>query len=145
MFGERLASLRKLNKITQVDLAKKLGIPRSTYSNYEAGKRQADYETLQKIAEYFEVTTDYLLGRTDDYKSTASNKPNFDSLSEINKILTDLGVTDFFMHNIDDWKNLTPVQVEELRKDFESFLEYKAFEAKKMRSNSDDDSSNKKS
>lgn len=37
-------------------------------SQYETGKRQPDYKTLLKVAEYFGVTTDYLLGRTDDPK-----------------------------------------------------------------------------
>ncbi|WP_142247960.1 helix-turn-helix domain-containing protein [Alkalihalobacterium alkalinitrilicum] len=68
MFGDRLAKLRTDKKLTQSDFASKLGIPRSTYSNYENGKRQPDFETLQKIADFFEVTTDYLLGRSDKPK-----------------------------------------------------------------------------
>lgn len=62
MFKERLTKLRKNTKLTQGELAKKLGIPRTTYSNYENGNRQPDYETLLKIAEFFDVSTDYLIG-----------------------------------------------------------------------------------
>jgi len=42
-----------------------LGITRPAYTAYEMGKRQPDYETLIKLADYFNVTVDYLLGRTE--------------------------------------------------------------------------------
>lgn len=60
-----LKQLRGKHKLTQEEFAVKLGIARSTYSGYETGKTEPDNETLQKIADYFEVSTDYLLGRTD--------------------------------------------------------------------------------
>lgn len=63
MFSERLKELRKKNNITQEQVAKHLGVKRSTYSNYEYGNREPDNETLNKIADYFEVSVDYLLGR----------------------------------------------------------------------------------
>lgn len=66
MFSQRLIELRKQTNLTQSDLAKKLGIPRTTYSNYENGNRQPDYETLEKIARYFEVTSDYLIGLSEN-------------------------------------------------------------------------------
>lgn len=66
MLGKRLSDLRKKHKITQVDISKKLGVNRSTYANYETGLREPDNETLQRLADYFEVSIDYLLGRTDD-------------------------------------------------------------------------------
>lgn len=69
MIGERLTHLRKQNKMTQEQIAKRLGIHRGTYSNYEANKRDPDYEMLQKIADVFGVTTDYLLGRVDSSRS----------------------------------------------------------------------------
>src|SRR5690606_41423361 len=69
MIGERLTQLRKQNKMTQEQIAKRLGIHRGTYSNYEANKRAPDYEMLQKIADVFGVTTDYLLGRVDSSRS----------------------------------------------------------------------------
>lgn len=59
----KLIELRKEKKLTQSDLAEVLGISRQAYSNYEAGKRQPDNETLLKLAEYFNVSVDYLLGR----------------------------------------------------------------------------------
>lgn len=66
MRHDRLRSLRKIKGLSQTEAAKKLGFARTTYSNYEAGNREPDNETLQKIADFFEVSTDYLLGRTDD-------------------------------------------------------------------------------
>lgn len=65
MFNVRLTYLRKDKKITQKDMAEVLGITRPAYTAYETGKRQPDFEMLQKIADYFDVSTDYLLGRDD--------------------------------------------------------------------------------
>ncbi|MFB0637471.1 helix-turn-helix domain-containing protein [Bacillus rugosus] len=62
MLSDRLVELRKSKKLTQQGLADKLKITRSSLSQYEIGNRQPDYETLKKIADFFEVTTDYLLG-----------------------------------------------------------------------------------
>ena len=58
----RLKELRKLKKATQDDVAKYLGISRPAYTAYEAGKREPDDETKIKLANYFNVTVDYLLG-----------------------------------------------------------------------------------
>jgi len=66
MFAKRLELLRKQKKLTHQDMADKLGITRQAYSNYENGKREPDYSTLEKIADFFKVKVDYLLGRTDD-------------------------------------------------------------------------------
>jgi transcriptional regulator with XRE-family HTH domain len=59
----RLKELRKSRNLTQDEMAKKIRIPRSTYSNYESGKREPDYHTLEQITDYFGVSVDYLLGR----------------------------------------------------------------------------------
>lgn len=64
MLSERLQHLRKQKDITQEEIAKYIGVTRPAYSAYEGGKRTPDYNTLQKLADYFNVTTDYLLGRT---------------------------------------------------------------------------------
>ncbi|WP_416730263.1 helix-turn-helix domain-containing protein [Fictibacillus sp. JL2B1089] len=65
MLGERLSNLRKNKGLSQYELADRLGFSRGKLANYEQGSRQPDYDTLQKIADYFEVSTDYLLGRED--------------------------------------------------------------------------------
>ncbi|KMM38618.1 hypothetical protein AB986_04905 [Alkalihalobacillus macyae] len=140
-FGIRLKELRKSKRITQKELSRILKLSESAVSMYERDEREPSFETLKALSELFEVSRAYLLGDTDDPQHSSNNSDkNYDSLSEINKILTDLGVTDFFMHNIEDWKDLNPEQVDELRRDFESFLEYKAFEAKKMKKEAKKDS-----
>lgn len=58
---DKLKELR--GKMTQEQIAKKLGLNRQTYRNYENGDRQPDFDTLTKMADYFGVTIDYLLGR----------------------------------------------------------------------------------
>ncbi|GAK01474.1 MULTISPECIES: helix-turn-helix domain-containing protein [Geomicrobium] len=63
MLSDKLSKLRTELKISQTELSKRLGIPRTTYSGYENGSREPDYETLLKIAKYFDVSTDYLLGK----------------------------------------------------------------------------------
>ncbi|CDQ41470.1 XRE family transcriptional regulator [Virgibacillus sp. CM-4] len=65
MLGKRMRHLRERENLSQLQLAKKLNIPNQSISNYERGFRNPDYETLNKIADFFEVTTDYLLGRSD--------------------------------------------------------------------------------
>lgn len=66
LFPERLRKLRQQKKLRQKDVADKLGITVSAYGYYEQGKREASYETLKKLADYFDVNIDYLIGRTDD-------------------------------------------------------------------------------
>lgn len=66
MLAERLKKLRNKEGMTQGEFAKKLGVARSTYSGYERGTSEPDNETLDKIANHFAVTTDYLLGRSVD-------------------------------------------------------------------------------
>lgn len=65
-FSQRLKYLRNEYKITQRELAKHLGVGRPTIAGYETKGLQPSYETLGKIADYFKVSTDYLLGRVDE-------------------------------------------------------------------------------
>ena len=65
MFGERLRALREHQEMSQLEVAKKLDIMQNTYSRYERGIREPDYATLQKIAKFFGVSIDYLLGNDD--------------------------------------------------------------------------------
>ena len=61
----RLKRIRKERKISQLRLAMDLNMNQNTISRYENMEREADYETLIKFADYFGVSLDYLLGRTD--------------------------------------------------------------------------------
>ena len=63
IFQERLIEQRKLNKLTQRQIAENLGIAQSSYIRYENGSAEPTLESLVKIAELFDVSVDYLLGR----------------------------------------------------------------------------------
>ena len=62
----RLKEIRTKRKISQVRLAMDLNMAQNTISRYERGQREADYETLIMFADYFNVSVDYLLGRTNN-------------------------------------------------------------------------------
>ncbi len=61
----RLKELRKSKNISQQKLAIDLDMNQNSISRYENGDREADYATLLAFADYFNVSLDYLLGRTD--------------------------------------------------------------------------------
>ena len=62
----RLKELRDRRGISQLKLAKALGLTQNRVSRYESGAREADYKTLIALADYFGVSVDYLLERTDN-------------------------------------------------------------------------------
>ncbi len=64
MFQERLKSMRLEAKLTQKELAEKLKIGQNTYSYWEKGIRKPVGENLNKLANFFNVSTDYLLGNS---------------------------------------------------------------------------------
>lgn len=87
-FKDRLVQLRKAKNMLQSDMAKKIGVARATYGAYEQGTRQPDFETLQRIANYFEVSTDFLLGNSVDNNQTVYGKNiNLAELSEKQRIV----------------------------------------------------------
>lgn len=60
-FGDKLKKLRTGQKLTQQQLAERLGVAKSVVSYYESGDRYPSYDVLVKIARIFHITTDYLL------------------------------------------------------------------------------------
>lgn len=80
----RIKELRKEKGITQNKFATELGISKCTISLYESGKREPDIATLLRIANYFDVSVDYLLGVVN------VKKPNNGALSESEIMLLDL-------------------------------------------------------
>ncbi len=65
MLSRRLRDLREDKDLRQEDVAKAIGIPTRTYGNYEMGVRNVPLDMLIKLAQFYEVSTDYLLGLTD--------------------------------------------------------------------------------
>ncbi len=64
LFPKRLSSLMKERKVSQQDLASAVDVQRQTISNYKQGKSSPDWETLCKIAHFFDVSADYLIDET---------------------------------------------------------------------------------
>jgi HTH-type transcriptional regulator, competence development regulator len=124
MLGKRIAELRKELKLSQYALAEKLGFSRGKLSNYEQGTREPDYETLEEIANFFEVSTDYLLGRTDQRdgvinKTDKSKINEYNPLDEINKMVKEYGIEQMGFFDIEKWKKLGPDEIDEIRRHFE--------------------------
>ncbi|MED1304181.1 hypothetical protein BK704_01250 [[Bacillus thuringiensis] serovar konkukian] len=88
-FGQRLKELR--GSRTQDEVAQKLGIARARYSHFENNRHEPDLQLIQKMANYYEVTTDYLLGNSnhktlDEEKSEKISKEAADLMERINKL-----------------------------------------------------------
>ncbi|MEH7277610.1 helix-turn-helix transcriptional regulator [Bacillus toyonensis] len=111
MFGTKLNFLRKEKKLRQEDMAKHLGIARTTYAMYEQGNREPDYDTLQKLADFFDVSVDYLLGRTEKRNNKELNSKDFFTESKLNLWFKDI-------------ENAPPEKLEEL-KQFWEFIKQK--------------------
>lgn len=65
---KRLKELRKKKRLSQLALAMKLNTSQNTISRYETGEREPGIEELVRIADFFQVSVDYLLERTDNPK-----------------------------------------------------------------------------
>lgn len=63
MFGSRMKNLRRSKGMNQVQLAEKLGVKKQSVSNWENGNIMPSIDMLVRIADFFHVSTDYLLGR----------------------------------------------------------------------------------
>ncbi len=74
MLSKRLVELRNETKLSQSDFANKLGIARTTLSGYELGTREPDIKTLQKIAGFFDVSVDYLIGNSEERKPLSAKE-----------------------------------------------------------------------
>lgn len=130
MLGRRIAKLRNSKGLSQYELAEKLGFSRGKLSNYEQGSRQPDYDTLAQIADFFGVTTDFLLGREPNEKET--NK-EFDPLAEINILLKKYNIDQSGFFDIEKWKAMGPEEIREL----ESYFEFITSRAKEKNLNDD--------
>jgi transcriptional regulator with XRE-family HTH domain len=128
VLAQRIKKLRELNNYSQKRVADALGISNVQLSRYESGDRKPEPETIKNIADFYDVSVDYLLGRT-DVSSLSSEQP-YDSLAEITKFVQQLGFTQMGFFNIEEWKNLSPEDVEDIKRHFE-FTVHKALERQK--------------
>lgn len=116
MLPERLKQLRTEANLTQRQLAKKTNTSQQSIASWESGERKPKLNAINKIAEYFNVSTDYLLGKTDIKERNENN-----SIESTANVLFRTTVKDL---------NLTPEQEEQLKKDLNEFIKKrrKAFE-----------------
>ena len=73
-----LKKLREEKGYTQAAVARELGISRQTYNNYELERREADYETLLKLAEFFDTTVDTLISGRDSAPQSSNSSVDED-------------------------------------------------------------------
>lgn len=108
--GSTIKTLRINNKLSQADLAYILNVSRSSIASYENDSRRPDYENLVKLARYFEVSVDFLLGLK---SSNGENSFNNKILNEIDTLLNSMPLdtnkkemilkelVDYFMWKVD--------------------------------------------
>ncbi|MBV4431517.1 helix-turn-helix domain-containing protein [Clostridium tyrobutyricum] len=110
-----LKELRYKKDIKQEDVAKAIGISKSGYGYYEQGRSMPDPEMLLKLAKYFKVSVDYLLGNSDN-----KNTPNSDitPAEKISKLVKDNKIETLAAHF--DGEDLTDDDVEDIKK----FIEF---------------------
>lgn len=72
-FAERLKELRKQAHLTQVELAKRLGIGQSSYADWERGKKNPTQENLIRLAQILNVSVDYLVGNSEEKSDELDN------------------------------------------------------------------------
>lgn len=82
LFSERLKELRKEKKLKQEDIANFLNVSRASYGHYETGHSDPPKEVIEKLADFFNVSTDYLLGRT-DIREPITDPATPDEINEI--------------------------------------------------------------
>lgn len=116
MFAARLRGLRENSGYrSQQDLAAALGVAQSTVANWECGRREPNHETTVKLADFFGVTVDYLMGRSDDPQGGA---------------VSDEGLKAAFWGGEED---LSPQEMDELWKDVREYAAYKAEQVRRRR------------
>lgn len=107
VFGERLKELRKAKGLLGKDLAELINVEPATISNWEKGKRFPKESMLIKIADFFNCSLDYLLGRTD-------NKSSRIYVSEFNNELIEIEINKNYPYE------LSPKQIEKMLSQLDS-------------------------
>lgn len=78
----KIRELREENRLTQQDMATKFGISRQVYANWENEINQPEIRMIIELADFFGVTVDYLIGRTDELGNIAAMPPAAPALAE---------------------------------------------------------------
>lgn len=89
MFSVRLKELREAYKLNQTELGEILGVTNQTVSNWENGNIASSIEMVEKIANYFKVSVDYLLFRTDSLTIKVNNL-TLEQIAHVQSIVNDI-------------------------------------------------------
>ena len=81
MFALKLKELRENLGLSQRALAVKLGVSQSTVGMWESSQREPNFKTIEELANFFDVTTDYLLGRADNKKPVVDDDIGYDDFT----------------------------------------------------------------
>src|SRR5690606_7237141 len=119
MRGDRLRKLRQEKRLTQEQLGKIIHVSKVSISGYENGERSPDTENLTRLANFFDVTTDYLLGRTDN----PNGHVEIDPIAEHKRILKKYGIEDSGFFDIEKWKQMGPEELKQLENYFKYIVE----------------------
>ncbi|QEK12756.1 helix-turn-helix transcriptional regulator [Crassaminicella thermophila] len=84
-FGDRLKELRIENNMTQEELAKKFNTGKASISHYESNRRMPDASTIEKFADFFNVSVDYILGRTNNKEIISHENSNTNNVQTLTK------------------------------------------------------------
>lgn len=96
-FASRLTELRKNLDITQAELSKKTGIGRSTIASYEATGKKPPMDRVIQLADFFDVSVDYLLGNTNTKEKSNNKSKNNENILDLDfDMLTDDEIDDTF-------------------------------------------------
>ncbi|REK59007.1 MAG: transcriptional regulator [Geobacillus sp.] len=128
--GDRIRELREERDWSQREFAKRVGINYSVVNRIELGKRNVEDHELAKIADVFGVTTDYLLGRTDNPNPPEDDDKELGTLAKINQLIKEYGIEQMGFFDIEKWKSLSEEEIEEIIKHFE-WVVHKAKEKNK--------------
>lgn len=118
-FGLRLKQLRERKRLSQIELANILEVSNGSISKWERNERQPDYETLEKIADFFNTSIDYLLGRSET-KDNNNVDFSFSTPQEaLSFILKQDMVADFGGYDLD---NMSDDEIMEMADDIADML-----------------------
>lgn len=83
IFKERLKAAREYREMKQAQLAERAKLPPSSIAHFEAGARKPSFDTLRRLANALEVTTDYLLGRVDEPGLAEAGDPLYRDIGKL--------------------------------------------------------------
>lgn len=130
-FEENLKSLRERNNLSQIELSKKIGLSNVTLSQYEKGVRKPDIQTLALIAQFFNVSTDYLLGNETPpkFKPQLTDKDKKDIAKQVEDMLDGLDADNPISFQLDG-NEIDDDTRELLRQSLQNALEFARLKAK---------------